>query len=96
MQTTTLSVRNGSFVRYNRKMNCKPKSQDYLLKILKKENNKIQICDVAVHSEISLKSEETFGNSKEIVFTQNLGMTDTTAQTSDGEILKKYAGVLGG
>lgn len=77
-------------------MNCKPKSQEYLLKILKKENNKMQICDVTVHSEISLKSEETFGNSKEIVFTQNLGMTDTTAQTSDGEILKKYAGVLGG
>lgn len=71
-------------------------SQDYLLKILKKENNKTQICDVAVPSKMSLKSEETVGKSKEIVSTQNLGMTVASAQTLDGEIPKKYADVVSG
>lgn len=63
-------------------------SQDYLLKILKNENNKMKTCNVGVPSKMSLKSEESFGKSKETVSTQNLDMTDISAQTSDGDIPK--------
>lgn len=62
-------------------------SQDYLLKILMEENNKIRKCDVAVPKNMSPKSKKIYEKSKEIEprkkTSQNLNKEFTNAQNSN-------------
>lgn len=69
-------------------------SQDYLLKMLKEGNNKMQTINVAVPSKTSPKPKKMLGNSKET--TQNLSKAATSAETSDEMIPKTYADVVVG